>query len=109
MTEEPAESFALPVVWVDNEEKPVVFSNQFLLQAVTPEEFVLSIGQVSPPAVIGTPEDQRNQLERIPFAPVRTIVRVSLTRQRLDELAELLQRARGLADEPGVGPRPEQP
>jgi hypothetical protein len=109
MADEPAEAFALPVVWVDNEEKPVVLANQFLLQAVTAEEFVMSIGQVSPPAVIGSPDDQRKQLEQIPFAPVRTVARISFTRQRLDELAELLQRARGRANDPGVEPASEQP
>jgi len=84
MAAEDAEPFVLPVVWVDNEENRSSYANQFLLQAVIAEEFRVSIGQVAPPAVIGTPEEQREQLERVPFAPVRTIVRVSLTRQRLD-------------------------
>ena len=108
MADEAAEPFSLPLAWVDNDDTPVIYVNQFLMTGVTPDEFVLSIGQVAPPAVIGAPEDQRKQLEQIPFAPVRTIVRIALTRQRLDELGEVLQRARGLANSGGEPP-PQQP
>lgn len=46
------EGIAIPVVWVGLDEQPVMFANQFVCQLVGPQEFVLSMGQVTPPIVL---------------------------------------------------------
>lgn len=97
MAEEP-DRIALPLAWVEGEE-PVIFANQFLFQQIDPGEFVLNIGQALPPPLIGPPEEQRRQASQIPFVPVRTLARLSLTRKRVEELINVLQGVLTRADE----------
>lgn len=82
----------LPVAWLDDD-APIAYANQFLLSTISDEEYVLQVGQASPPPITGTPEQQKEQLSRISFVPIRALAKVSLTRQRVQELADLLQRA----------------
>lgn len=84
------DAIALPLAWVEGEE-PVVFANQFLFQLVGPSEFLLNVGQAVPPPLLGPPEEQRRQASQISFVPVRTIARLSLTRERVEELINVLQ------------------
>lgn len=76
--------------WVGIEDIPILFANQFLLQ-FQPGEFMLAIGQATPPAILGTPEEMAEQLAGYTYVPVRTIARVGITRQRLQELIAVLQ------------------
>ncbi len=80
----------MPLAWVGLEELPVAFANQFLTQ-FQPGEFVLSIGQVTPPALLGTPEQIAEQAADVTYVPVRPIVRVGFTRARMQELIAVLQ------------------
>jgi len=89
VAEEP-DRIAVPLAWVEADE-PVAFANQFLFQQVMENDFVLHIGQAFPPALVGTPEQQREQAKQIPFVPVRPLGRFSLTRERVVELVNLLQ------------------
>jgi hypothetical protein len=86
-----AEMIQVPLVWVDGDDAPVFFANQFLLQPIGPAEFILSLGQAVPPPLIGTPEEQKEQAKRIAFVGVRTMSRFSLPRQRIEELVGVLQ------------------
>lgn len=85
------EEIAVPLAWVDADETPVYFANQFLFQLVSDTEFALSIGQAIPAALLGTPEERKDQLSRITYVPVHTLARISLTRQRVEELVGVLQ------------------
>lgn len=80
----------VPVVWVGQDDLPVVSVNQFLGQ-VEPGVAFVTVGQVTPPMLGGGPDEQLAQLQRIPFVPIRTVVRLALSRQRLQELIEVLQ------------------
>ncbi len=84
-------SIQLPVVWVGLEEVPVRATNQLLAQVGGKDELLLVFGHVSPPVVLGTPEQQKAQLERIQFVPVNPIARVSMTRERLGQWVNVLQ------------------
>jgi hypothetical protein len=81
----------VPLVWVGLDDVEILYANQFIGQLDDRCEAVLSIGQVMPPPVLGTPEEQREQAKNIPFVQVRTIGRVSLTRARIEELMNVLQ------------------
>jgi hypothetical protein len=76
--------------WVDFEELPIVFANHFLVQH-QPNEFVLTLGQVTGPPVVGTPEQVREQARGASHVPIHALSRVGLTRHRVIELIELLQ------------------
>lgn len=81
----------VPAVWVGLEEEPVAFTNQFIGQVDDQCDAVLSFGQVLGPVLLGTPEQQRDQLQNIPFVQVRPVVRLSLSRPRIEELIGVLQ------------------
>ncbi len=82
----------IPVIWVERESLNVQYVNQFLTQ-LEGDEIFLDLGTLTPPVILGeTPEEQRQQAERIGFVPVRTVTRVAMSRRRLAELIELLQR-----------------
>ena len=89
------DSYQLPLSWIGYEEEPIQFANQFLVQ-IQPGEIVIALGQVTPPAVLGTPEEQKEQIKGWPFVPVRVAGRYGLTRARLEEFRGLLNR---MADE----------
>jgi hypothetical protein len=85
-----AQEVSLPLEWVEFEETPIIFGNQFLIQH-QPDEFVISMGQVTGPPVIGTPEQMHEQMLATSHVPIHTIARVGLTRHRLVELISVLQ------------------
>jgi hypothetical protein len=87
--EEPEERKAVPIIW-EIEDEDVAFANQFAVQH-QPGEFVLTVGQLVPPLILGDEDDRREQLKRLSYVPVRVVGRFGLTRQRLTELIALLQ------------------
>jgi len=46
-------------------------ANQFLSQIDQDGTFILSVGQVAPPVLLGTPEEHRAQAAGLPFVAVR--------------------------------------
>src|SRR3954453_1270429 len=84
-----AEPLVLPLAWVGLDEQPILYANQFLGQA-NAGEITLTIGQAAPPALLGSPEQQREQAEAISYVPVRPLVRVNVSRDRLEELIQVL-------------------
>lgn len=92
------DSDRMPVslIWPEVEEEPVFRANQFLGQisttsAGTPEDFLLTIGYVAPPVLLGTPDEQRATMGALGAVSVRTLCRVSMSRERLGELIQMLQ------------------
>jgi hypothetical protein len=86
---------AFTVQWPGVGVVPIQTANQFLAQIDVagehPDQLILAIGQVTPPAVLGTPEQMSAQLEEIDELNVNTLVRYSITPTRLRELIGLLQ------------------
>ena len=96
MAEAP-EVIQIPVVWVGGDETPILLVNQFLGQ-FQDSEFILTLGQFAPPALIGTEEERREQVREISFIPVKVLARLALTRSRLEELVRVLQETLGNHD-----------
>ena len=88
----PEEGVQVPLVWVGLDDVPVQTSNQALLQIAAKDEFVLVVGHTAGPVVLGSEDEQREQLKNVNFVPVRPIVRLGLTRQRVEELLHPLER-----------------
>jgi hypothetical protein len=92
MADENVEIFKAPGVWTGAEDAPVLFANAFVVQFDTDlEAHILTVGQVTPPALIGTPEEVREQAERIDFIEIQTIARIAFTPSRMMELIGALQ------------------
>ncbi len=79
----------VPLTWVDVDDVPVFFANQFIIQHHQ-DEFILTIGQMVPPPLIGTIEEREDQLEQLDFVPVKPLARIAFTRARLLELVQAL-------------------
>jgi hypothetical protein len=86
------QDMTLKLEWVDFDEVPILFANHFLVQH-QPNEFVVSIGQVTGPPVFGTPDQINDQLRQTESVPINTLARVGLTRHRAAELISVLQTA----------------
>jgi hypothetical protein len=82
--------FSVPLRWIDFDETPIIFTNHFLVQH-QPNEFVLTLGQVTGPPVVGTPAQIREQARSVDRVPIHTVARMGLTRDRLVQLIEVLQ------------------
>ena len=86
----PGAEFGLPLEWVDFEDTAILFANHFLVQH-QPNEFVISVGQLSGVPVAGTPEQVRDQAREFHRVPIATLARLGLTRDRVIELIGLLE------------------
>jgi hypothetical protein len=69
---------SVPLVWIGPEEVPIQFANQFLVQ-VNEEEVIITVGQVSPPIVLGTAEQQMEAMQAVEVVPVRVASRIAMT------------------------------
>jgi len=80
----------VPLTWVDADDVPVFFANQFIIQHHQ-DEFILTVGQMVPPPLIGTLEEREDQLEQLDFVPVKPLARIAFTHARLVELVQALE------------------
>ena len=85
------ESLKLPLVWMDSDAPAVLYANQFALQRSGGDLF-LAVGQLVPPLLLGSQEEQRDQLKQLSFVPVRIVGRYLVTLGEMRELADLLKR-----------------
>lgn len=89
MAEQP-DPVEIPLTFVGAEENPMLAANSFVVQHQM-DEFMLTVGHVAPPLLVGTPVEQARQATQLPFVPVNVLGRYSITRQRLVELIDALQ------------------
>lgn len=87
---EPDEGIQIPVTWIGLDDVPVHYANQFVCQ-FQPDEFILSIGNLTPPMLLGPPDEQQKQLQQLAYVPIRPIARIAMTPSRLRELIQVLQ------------------
>lgn len=87
----PEEQVEFPVIWVGVEDAPVHMANQMLSQ-FEEDQFYVTFGQLTPPVLLGSPEQMRDQAKRLGYVPVKVISRLSLTPRRMREFIEVLQR-----------------
>jgi len=88
----PGGGVQVPLTWVGTEEIPIQFINSFIGQVDERGDVIVSFGQTTPPALIGTPEEVMAQAKRLAYVPVRPVARFTLSRPRLLELVEMLQK-----------------
>jgi hypothetical protein len=88
---DPPPNVQVPLSWVGYDEAPIVYANQLLVQFLPEEGFVVGIGQATAPPLTGSPEEIARLLSEIEFIPVRTLLRVALTRPKLGEFIAALE------------------
>lgn len=91
MSEETRREIQIPVLWSGAEDVPLVLVNQVLGQVGQQGEVILTFGQITPPLLMGTPEQQAEQVSEIPFVSVKPVARLALTKAGLDDLVRVLQ------------------
>lgn len=91
MDEGIARNIEIPLAWVGVEELPILQVNQFLGQSDPQGEFFVTLGQMTMPPLLGTPEQQATQIQQIAYVPIKPIARLGFTRQRLEEFIGILQ------------------
>ena len=86
---EDREPVAIPIVYLGVEDAPLLYANQFVIQ-YQQNEFILTVGQLAPPILLGTEEERRQQARELTYVPVKVVARFALTRTRLEELVKVL-------------------
>jgi hypothetical protein len=94
LAEESQEWLDVPVVWEGLENVPILLANNALGQVGQQDEIILSFGQLTPPAIYGDVERQREQAQELQRIAIRPVARLGLTRAALDDLIRILQGTR---------------
>jgi len=95
MPEKPSDGIAVPLVWVGLEEAEIKFVNQIIVQMGPPGhegEFVISLGQLQSPVLIGDEKQVKQALRSLPYVPVKTVTKAGVPVERVREFIDVLQR-----------------
>lgn len=83
---------AVPVVWTGGEDVPVLAMNQSLV-VIHEGDIVLTLGMMAPPVIrTGSAEEDIERIRQTGYVPIRTLGKFALSRRRLEELANAVQR-----------------
>ncbi|MFF4813096.1 hypothetical protein ACFY2K_00785 [Kitasatospora sp. NPDC001309] len=102
----PDSRFAIDLAW-HNTDQLARPANQFLVSvglpdtSGQPDSVYLTIGQVEPPVLNGTPAQMEQRLREMGSLRVETLGRYVLSRARLQELIDVLQGAAEIFDKTG--------
>jgi len=84
--------FQVAPEWVDIDQAPIIAVNQMIAQ-VNQGEVFLTFGQTAPPVIFGTDDQKERQLAEFREAgvvPVRTVARLFMTPEKLQEVIAAL-------------------
>ncbi|MFJ2732261.1 hypothetical protein [Streptomyces sp. NPDC087317] len=101
--EQPEGTFAMGLSW-RNVDEPARPANQFVVSVGLPtaegkpDQVYITFGQVEPPVLTGTPAEMEQRLRELGSLPVETLGRYVVSRSRLQELIDVLQRTAGIFD-----------
>jgi hypothetical protein len=95
---EESEHVDITVGFIGAEDVPILYGNQFVVQFLQ-DEFIITIGQMAPPILLGSPEQQMEQAKKVSFVPIRVVARLAFNRTRFEELTQLMQQQMARFDE----------
>lgn len=84
------EEIKLPFFFIGTEDVPIQLSNMQAIQHVQ-QEFIITFAQFAPPLVVGTPEEQKEQVKAKPYLAVKTVARLAMSPERVLNLIGALQ------------------
>jgi hypothetical protein len=105
------EGIAVPAAWLGVEDVPILLANAFVSQfdAQTLDALILTVGQVTMPAITGaTLEEREEQARQVAFVPIKPIVRLALTPARAREVIATLEANLDQLDQ-AIKVRPKDP
>ena len=85
----PEENIEIPLFMVGAEDIPIIFSNLAIVQHED-REFILTFAQYTPPFAFGPPDKAQEQIQRMPYLPVKAVARIGMTPERLEQLIGIL-------------------
>lgn len=91
MSDDAPESVSVPLVWVGFNDETIKTASIFACQIYAENEIILTVGQVTPPMILGDAEQRAAQAQALPFAQVRTLAKFGLTVSRAEKLISVLQ------------------
>lgn len=80
----------VPLAWIGTEELPIFLVNQIVCQ-FNQDEFILTFGQMTPPALLGTEDERIEQAQQIAYVPVKPLARLGFSETRMRELIAVLE------------------
>jgi hypothetical protein len=90
MADETPEGIALPLVWMDLDDADTQAVNQLIVQHHE-DEFILTFGHLTPPMLIGTPEETAAQARTIPYVAVKVVARMAATPAKVEAFVKAMQ------------------
>jgi hypothetical protein len=94
LADETRDWIAITAVWDGLENVPIALVNNALGQVGQQGEIILSFGQLTPPPLMGTVEQQQEQARQIERLLIKPVARLGLTREGLDDLIRILSETR---------------
>ena len=90
---EAEEGVLLPILWEGLDEAEIKFVNQMLVQLGSPGhegEFIVTLGQLHPPGLMGDRDANREKLKTLPYVPVKVVSKLGIPVARVRELRDIL-------------------
>ncbi len=81
---------AVRASWVGLDDVPIRAATQFISQ-FDEHGFYLTVGMLSPPVLLGSDEEKREQASKISFVPINPLGRFLLSEKSVRDLVEVLQ------------------
>lgn len=88
----PIERINAQLAWVGVEDVQIVFVNQVIGQVDDKGEALLTFGQATPPIILSPEQATALTVTGTPFVQVRPVARIMLSRARLIEVVDVLQK-----------------
>lgn len=77
--------------WSDATSLPIMRADQVSIMFMREGEFILTLGQVSPPVLSGSESETQAQAEHLDRVAIRPLARLGLSRATVAEFASVLQ------------------
>ena len=91
MPEDQQQSVEVPLAWTGLDSLDALTANEFLITPDAHDDLLhLTVGFVSPPVLMGSDDEQMQQLRDLRYVTVRALGRFALTHDRARRLADIL-------------------
>lgn len=84
------EGRALPLEWLVDEDTPCRYATNLVVQH-TEHEFTISFFRASPPILLGSVDEIKEQLKNVQSIPAQCVARVVVAGSRMPEFVQVLQ------------------
>ena len=89
-SQETADPIIRPLEWHVPDDLASHYATNFVVQH-TDAEFILSFFEIVPPIVVGSEEERRAQIEKIPSVRADCVARIIVSPQRLPDFLKAIQ------------------